>query len=162
VDVGAEAYIVGQVPADVIGVVIDHDVVAVPKPAIAQADLERRDAPEEAAEAESARSAAAETPYMLGADSSCEPAVLPGFIEVEMRIVLTGIVPDPLAGGVDVWSFGVARLIGWPFGFLRSGGSSFCGRGALRRYVPVAYLAASLFFFAPLRKRQANTQDSSR
>lgn len=39
VDVGAQTDIVGEVPALVVGIVVDDDVVAVPEPVVAEADV---------------------------------------------------------------------------------------------------------------------------
>ena len=153
-DVGAEANVVGQVPAHVVRIVIDDDVVTVPKPAIGQSDVKRRDAPEESAKAKPIRPAAAETPDMPGPDSAFESPMLKGVIEVEMSIVLTCVVPDPLAVGMNVGGFGMAGLIRRAFRFLRSRCGSASRRRTLGRHIAAAYLrctTASMLFAAALR-----------
>ena len=42
--VGSQPDVVGEVPSDVIGVLVDHDVVCIPEPVIDEAPFERRDA----------------------------------------------------------------------------------------------------------------------
>ena len=49
-DVGAKSYVVGEVPAFVVGIVVDDDVVAIPEPVVAEAEVIRRDAEIKAAE----------------------------------------------------------------------------------------------------------------
>jgi hypothetical protein len=44
VDVGAEALVVGEVVAGIVGVFVDDDVVGVPEPAVDEAEVVRRDA----------------------------------------------------------------------------------------------------------------------
>ena len=43
VNVGAESDVVSQIPADVIGIVVKHNVIAIPEPVSARVNLERRD-----------------------------------------------------------------------------------------------------------------------
>jgi hypothetical protein len=38
--IGAQSYVAGEVPSDVVGVVINHDVVTVPQPVIAKGKVE--------------------------------------------------------------------------------------------------------------------------
>jgi hypothetical protein len=52
VNVGTEPDVVSEIPADVIRVVVEHNIVTIPEPVRAQADLERRHAEIVAAEPE--------------------------------------------------------------------------------------------------------------
>jgi len=101
---------------------------------------------------------------MLGSDAASESTVLPGFVQMEMRIVLPGIVPDPLAIGVDVRSFGMAWLVRRSFGFLLRGSGLSCGGRSLGRNVAAADLsfAAFMFFAASLGKRRNHREDPNR
>ena len=82
VNVDAETGIVGEVPAWVVRVGIEDDVVGIPEPAIAISNVGRSDTEEEAAEAEAGRTAATETPDLSGADRAGEAAMLPRMVEV--------------------------------------------------------------------------------
>src|ERR1700719_2356554 len=111
-NVGAQALVVGQVPARRVGVFIDHDVVAVPVPAIHVAKVVGRDTKEKAAETEAVGVSAVEMPHMAGAEAASETAVLPGMVEVEVSILAAGVVADPLAVLVYVWGVGMALAVG--------------------------------------------------
>ena len=58
VNVSPGIHVVEQVPARMIGIVIDHDIVAVPQPVVDVPELKRRDAEVEAAEPEPRRATA--------------------------------------------------------------------------------------------------------
>src|SRR5450432_3507663 len=111
VDVSSKPHVVGQVVAVMIGVFVDHDVVAIPQPIVAKPDVEVGDAEVEAAEPEPAGDAAGEVPDMAAAKSAGKVAVFPGMIEVVVGIVAAGVVADPLAIGVNVRHVGMARFV---------------------------------------------------
>jgi len=48
---------------------------------------------------------------MASTEATCEATVLPGMIEVVVRIVAPGVVADPLAVGMDVRCVGVPGLV---------------------------------------------------
>src|SRR5271170_6800823 len=107
VDVRSEALVVGQIPADVIRVVINYDLIRIPQPAVAESDVVRGHAEIETTEPEPARAAATEVPYMVRAESAGEVAVLPRMIHVVVRIIRAGVMPDPSLALVDVRRIGV-------------------------------------------------------
>lgn len=111
-DVGAEANVIGQVPAVVIGVLVDDDLVGVPEPIVAVAEVRGRDGEIEAAEPEAFAIAAGNAPDVAAAEAAVEAAVLPRMIEMEAGVIAAGIVADPLAVSVDVRSFRMALLVG--------------------------------------------------
>ena len=106
-NVGAQPGVVGKVPADVVGVFVDHDVVAVPIPVIDVGEVKRSNAEVEAAEPEAAGIAAFEAPAVSATESAVEAAMFPGVVEVEADIVTAALVADPFAVVVDVRGFGV-------------------------------------------------------
>lgn len=110
-DVGAEANVVGKVPAVVVGVFVDNDIVTVPEPVAAEADVVGGDAEIESAEPKAIRAASAEVPDMAAAEAASKVAVLPGMVEVVVDIVMAGIVTDPFAVGVNVRHVGMASLV---------------------------------------------------
>jgi len=107
VDVDTEAYVVGKVPADVVGIRIEDDVVGAPVPAVAVGDVGGSNAEEESAEAEAVRSASGETPNLACTYGAGEVSMFPGMVEVVASVV-GGDVTDPAIGaGVDVGRSGV-------------------------------------------------------
>ena len=62
VNISSEANVVGQVPAVVIGIFVDDDVVAIPVPTVAESEIGGRNAPVPSVEPEAIGSAAAEVP----------------------------------------------------------------------------------------------------
>jgi hypothetical protein len=106
VHVGAESHVVGEVPAFVVGVVIDHNLIATPIPVVAIGKVKRRDPEVEAAEPKAIGAASGDAPDMASSEAAGESAMLKGLIEVEVGIPSSGVVPDPLAVMVNVRSLG--------------------------------------------------------
>ena len=94
-----------------VGVFVDHDIVAVPKPVAAEADVVGSDAKVEAAEPETIGAAAAEVPNVAAPESACEAPVLPGMVKMVVNVVTAGIVANPFAVGVNVRCVGMASLV---------------------------------------------------
>ena len=111
VDVSAEPYVVGEVVAVVVGIFVDHDVVTIPKPVVAESDVEGRDAEIESAEPETTRAAACEVPAVLRAEATSKVSMLPGMIEVVVGIAAACVVADPFSVGVNVRSIRMTGLI---------------------------------------------------
>jgi hypothetical protein len=88
VNVGAQPHIIGEVPSDVVGVFVNHDVVAVPIPAIGICKVKRSYAEVKAAKPETSRVATLDVPAV--------PAP---------------VMTDPLAIAVDVGSFGMIVVV---------------------------------------------------
>jgi hypothetical protein len=87
----------------VIGIFIDHDLIGIPQPVAAKTDVIRRNAEVESAKPKSPRPAARQVPHVASAETAREVPVLPRMVKMVVRIVAAGIVPDPLAVGVNVW-----------------------------------------------------------
>ena len=111
VDVCAKSYVVGEVPAFVVGIVVDDDVVAIPEPVVAEAEVIGRDAEIKTAEPEATGAATAEVPDVAAADAAGEASVLPGMVEVVVNVVAASVMADPFAVGVDVRSVRVTGLV---------------------------------------------------
>jgi hypothetical protein len=111
VDVGAQPDVVGEVPAVMVGVVVYDDVIAVPEPVIAIAQVEGANAEVEASKPKAVGAASAEAPDVTTADAAGEAAVFPRVIEVEANIVASIFMSDPLAVVVDVRGFRMAFMI---------------------------------------------------
>ena len=95
----------------VVGGLVDDDLIAVPKPAIAVVEIKWGDAEIESPEPEAARTASGETPDVSATETIGKVSVLPRMIEVEAGVVASLIVPDPFAIVMDVRGFGMALAI---------------------------------------------------
>ena len=138
-DVGSQPDIVGEVPAVVVGIFVDDNVIAVPEPIPAEPDVVGCDAEVETAEPEAAGTASSEMPDVAAAETAGEVTVLPGVIDMVVRIVAASVVTDPLAVGVDMRSVGMAGLVGEVRGCLRGCRMGRTGRSwAVRGNVPCA------------------------
>jgi hypothetical protein len=91
VHIGAEPDVVSQVPAIVVGIFVNHDIVAIPKPVAAITDVE----------------------------GAGEVSMLPGMIEMIVDVGPAGVVADPLAVVMNVGSIGMPRLVVEMLGGLR-------------------------------------------
>jgi len=95
-----------------IGIVINHDVIAIPQPVGAIAEIESRDREEKPADRESIVVAAVQSPHMTRPPAARKVAVLPGMIEVIVRIIASAVMAyPPIAIGVHMGSSGVSRAI---------------------------------------------------
>jgi len=138
VDVRTESHVEGEVPADVVRIVIDHNLVAIPEPAVAKSNVRGSDIEVESAKPEAAGAASRQMPNVALPDATREASVLPGVIEMIVGISLTGVVPNPLAVGVDVRSIGMPSGVAIVGFFLRRGcGFRVADRGrAFLRDIP--------------------------
>ena len=117
--VSAEADVVGEVPAVMVRVVVDYDLVGAPGPVVAEGVVSGGRTEIETAEPEALAVATFDAPRVALADASGEAAMLPGMIKVIVGIIAAGIVAYPLIVGVNVRSFGVAGSVGILCGLLR-------------------------------------------
>ena len=92
VNIGAHAHVVGQVPADVVRVVVDNNGVRIPEPAVAKRDIEGRDVKVESSEPEAVWPAAGESPDVGGAEAGSEAAMGKGMVQVVVRVFAACIV----------------------------------------------------------------------
>jgi hypothetical protein len=109
--VGSQAWVIGKVPARVIRVVVEYDIVAVPIPVSAIADIVGRYGEVVSAKPKAVRTASTDAPNVAAADFAREMSVLPGTIEMIVRVVAARIVTDPLVIRMHVRRLGVARLV---------------------------------------------------
>ena len=110
-DIGAEPDVVGQVPAVVVGIFVNHDIVAIPEPIAAIAEVEGGYAETKTAEPEAVRASAAKMPHMAAAEAAGEVSVLKGMIEMIVNVAAAGVVANPLAVVMDVGSVGMPRFV---------------------------------------------------
>src|SRR5271165_2989671 len=104
-NVGAQPGVIGQIPAFVVRVFVNDDLIGIPDPVVAEADVVGSDAEVKAAEPEARWASPGEVPDVAAAKTSRKPAMFPGMIEVVVRIIATGIVTYPFIVRVHVGSF---------------------------------------------------------
>ena len=109
--VHAQPTVVREIPADVVRILVDHQRVAVPEPAIDGAVVPRRDAKVEAVEPEPVPVPSFEAELVARTESAIEMPMLPGMIEVVMLITTAGIVSDPSAVIVNVGRVWMPRCV---------------------------------------------------
>jgi hypothetical protein len=113
VNVCAEPYVVREIPTVVIRVLIDHDLIGIPEPVIAETEIVRGDAKIEAAEPETARASSANPPDVAATETSGKPPVFPGMIQMIVDIIAPGIMADPsIMLDINVGNGGMTGTIG--------------------------------------------------
>ena len=149
-----------------IGVVVYHDLIAVPEPAVTVSNIVWGDAEVEVVEPETAGAASRQMPDVTFSNAAGKVAVLPRVIEVVVGVIAAGFVPDPGTVGMDVWSVGVPLgvVIGAPFFTLGRGfGVVDRGRTLLGNVMASVCLSLGLFMLGEGRDRnhQQYCQDPS-
>jgi hypothetical protein len=94
--VGAETGVVRQVPADVVRVIVDGDLIAVPEPVVDEAVVVRRYAEIESVEPKTISVAAFEPELVSASNSSRVATVFKGVIEVIVGIIAARIMSNPM------------------------------------------------------------------
>src|SRR5665647_3825073 len=96
VSVRAEPRIVCQIPAGMVGVLVDHDLIAAPVPALDDGVIVRGDVPVIITKPEAFPVSSRHHEYMLRSKATGEASVCPRLIEAEIPIVGATIMSDPL------------------------------------------------------------------
>jgi hypothetical protein len=130
-DIGAETRVVSEVPAWIVGIFVDDNVIRVPEPGVCVSEIVRSDAPVPVIEPEAVRAAADEAPTMCGTEAAIPMAMFPRVIEVVVRVVGAVVVTDP-ASAIDMRLVGMANLVGEVV-IVFSPGRSVVGLRAMRR-----------------------------
>jgi len=120
VDVCAEPDVIGKIPSNVVGIVIDDYVIRTPQPSIAEGYVERCNIPVPAIEPEAAGGATSEMPNVSASKASCKVAVREGMVQMVVCIIATGVVANPglainvrragMTGPIAVVRLGVGEL----------------------------------------------------
>src|SRR5271168_1537189 len=133
VAVSPQPHVISQVPTHVIRIVINYNLIGIPQPIPAIPQIKRRDAEVEPAEPESRRSPSGQMPHMPATESARKVPVLPRMIQVVVRIVLPGIMSDPLAIRMNVRRVRMTLFV--HIRMIRFDGmsSTFHRRGTVRR-----------------------------
>jgi len=139
-------------------IVINHDLVGVPHPAVAKAHIIGRHAPEKSPEPKTLRTAAAQAPNVAAANPAVETAVFPGMVEMIVIIAAPAVMTYPLTIVVNVRSFRVALAVCVVILLRRLFDFSMMGSRSMRWNVtapdPVRAAATAMVLFATLRQRE--------
>src|ERR1017187_5405364 len=112
VSVRTQPRVVCQIPARMVGVLVDDNLIAVPVPAHHDVVIVRGDVPVEIVEPEAFPVSSRHHEYMLRSKAPGEVSVCPRRIDVEMRVVGATIMPDPFVVlGVNVRNFRMTFLV---------------------------------------------------
>jgi len=111
VNVGAQADIVGEIPAVVVGIVVDDDVVSVPIPVAAVRSIKRCDSEVVTSEPEAVGASTNDAPDVVAPEATLITSVFPGMIEVETFVIPAPIMAHPFAVTMDVRGLGMTLTI---------------------------------------------------
>ncbi len=110
-DVGSETHVVGEVPAIVVRIFVDDNLVAIPVPIPCESKVDRGDIPVPPVEPESIGTAAREVPSVGWTEAAAEATMLPRMLKMEACIITAGIMPYPVVRRIDVRRIGMAGLV---------------------------------------------------
>jgi hypothetical protein len=111
VNVSSQPGVVGQIPAFVVRVGVNRDIVTIPIPVVGIGHVEWGDAEIEAVKPEAVGSAALDSPEVPAAETAVKAAVFPGMVEAEACVATIAVVPDPFPVAVDVRGFRVVVTV---------------------------------------------------
>ncbi len=111
VHVGSQPHVVGEIPARMIRIFIDHDLISAPVPPIAIAQIIRSHAKVESAKPETARTAAPIRHNMPRPKPSTKMPMLPGVVKMIVRVVTPRSMSNPMAIIMHMGSVRMSRSI---------------------------------------------------
>ncbi len=145
VDVGSKPGVIGQIPARVIRILVNHDRIGIPKPIGDIRIIEWGDGKVEAIEPAAVAVTTLKMENMALPEASPEVTVLKGAFQMKSTVSLSPIVSDPAAIVLDVRSIRVAGGIPESVLPLRGRRGSSHWRGTVRRDVPSREALATVF-----------------
>lgn len=111
VNVSSQPHVVGQVPAHVVRVFVDHHAVAVPQPAVTIAVIIGSHRKVESVEPEAIPGAARQYPDVAAAESAVEVPMLPGMIKVVMDVEPARVMTHPVIAWMNMGRVRMAIVI---------------------------------------------------
>lgn len=107
-NIGAQSDVVRKIPANVVRIVVDHNVIGIPEPVIAVIIIIRSDREEPAANGKAFGVSAMDPPDVPRTDCTGEMAMLPRMVEVVVHVIASAVMADPvIVLGVNVRSLGM-------------------------------------------------------
>src|ERR1700742_3604133 len=110
--VGSQPHVVSEIPARMVGIFIDHNVVARPIPTVAVSVVIGSNAEVEAPEPEAGWSPSGQMPPVRRPEAAGKVPMLPGMVKVVVGIARPRVMPNPPPIGFHVRRIGMPRLIG--------------------------------------------------
>src|SRR5262249_755958 len=101
VHLSPQARIVGKIPARMLGIVIEHDLVRIPQQAIQVGNIVGRPTEEKSADAKTAWGSAFQPPDVSRPNAAFEVPMLPRMVQLIATVIAPGM-PHPLAVGMHV------------------------------------------------------------
>src|SRR5208282_3095914 len=111
VDIGSEPDVIGEVPPDVIRIIVDDDVVRIPEPAVTVANVVGSHVEVETAEPKAAGASASEAPHVAATETAGEAAMFPRMVQMIVSVVAAGVMAHPLSIAMHVGSCGMSFLV---------------------------------------------------
>ena len=109
--VGSHADVVRQIPSVMVGIFVDNDLIRIPEPIVAVADIVRSNAKVKAAEPETRWAAASKMPDVATTKATGKVTMLPRMVDVVVGIIAAGVMAHPLIVGVDVGSVRMTTFV---------------------------------------------------
>ena len=110
VGISPKPRVIGQIPAFMIRVVIDHNLILIPQPSIGKPIVIRSYTKVEAIEPEPSRPATAQPPAMIRPKPTHKPAMLIRVIQVIMRIATPRVMSNPILTPIPPIHMGSIRM----------------------------------------------------
>jgi hypothetical protein len=111
VTVGSKPWVISEIKAHVVGIVVDHDIVGVPPPVVAIVIVVGRYAKEKSAKPKAFPIPSSQVKYMTGAEATREVTMLPGMFDMEVRVSTARIMSHPGIVRVNVGGFRMPGLV---------------------------------------------------
>jgi hypothetical protein len=141
VDVCAEPYVICKIPTVVVRIFIDHNLVGIPEPVIAIAEIVRGDVKIEPAEPETARASSANPPNVAATEAAGEPSMFKWMTHVIVGVVASRVVAHPLIVlDINVRSIGMPGPLAMALDRRSRMRWSFVSGGAARGNMPATDL----------------------
>lgn len=112
VNIGSEPDVIGQIPAVVIRIFVNDNLVGIPEPVVAETEVGGSHTEREAGEPEARRLSSGQPEDMPFSKASGEAPAFPRTVQMVPRVLSTTLVSYPLVVPVHVRSFGVSRTVG--------------------------------------------------
>jgi hypothetical protein len=142
----------------VIWILINHELVRIPEPVIAKAIVVWGNAKVEAAKPEALAVPSCKAKDMAGTEPAREVPMRPRMIEMVVRIITPGVMPDPLIARIDVRDVRVPGLVAI-IAVFRGGASSASNRSRpMRRNVPADFTLCTLTALGLRKSRNGEDQ----
>ena len=130
VNVRSQPHVISQVPARVIRIFVNHNLIGIPEPPVAVSDIGGRHAEVKTIEPEAAGTAARQVPYVAWPEAAGKVPMFEGMVQMISGVIRPGIVAYPFIACVHV---GSVRMAGFFIEMLHLALSGSLGRRSVNR-----------------------------